>query len=301
MERREFKMNPSQILIVPKISKVQHDMRRMNFDKIQLVEFYKKEKLHVDRIFESHDRQVHALETIKKHLPHVRVVNRNEITKDLVSKYKLVITLGGDNHFQYVSHFIKDSLILGINNDPERSEGALNSITSNEIESVIPKILDDDFKIETWTRLETSVEDITISTLAVSEIYIGEESRYTMSRHQLIHNNDVEEQKGSGLLISTGAGSTGWFDSAIRDLHPNGKVISRDAKEVQFLLTEPHKGKFSIYKMTHGIIKENDVFEIISLNDSDGVLLIDSLEKIKIKEGSKIKIKLGEKLRVVNF
>ena len=53
--------------------------------------------------------------------------------------------------------------------------------------------------------------------------------------------------------------------------------------------------------MTHGIIKQNDIFEIISLNDSDGVLLIDSLEKIKIKEGSKIKIKLGEKLNVVNF
>ena len=294
-------MNPSQILIVPKISKVQHDMRRLNFDKEQLIEFYKKEKLNVERIFESHESQTNSLELIKKLLPQATIVNRNELSKDLVLKYKLVISLGGDNHFQYISHFVKDTFLLGINNDPQRSEGALNSITSDKIIEIIPNILNDEFKIETWTRLETNIEGNLISTLAVSEIYIGEESRYTMSRHQLIHNDRVEEQKGSGLIISTGAGSTGWFDSAIRYLYPNGKIIPRDSSEVQFLLTEPHKGKFTTYKLTHGIIKQNDIYEIISLNDSDGVLLIDSLEKIKIKEGSKIKIKLGEKLNVVNF
>ncbi len=276
-------------------------MRRLNFDKEQLIEFYKKEKLNVEKIFESHKSQIDSLELIKRLLPQASIVNRNELSKELVSKYKLVISLGGDNHFQYVSHFVKDSLFLGINNDPQRSDGALNSITSDKIIEIIPKILNDNFNIETWTRLQTYIEGNLVSTLAVSEIYIGEDSRYTMSRHQLIHNGKVEEHKGSGLLISTGAGSTGWFDSAIRYLYPSGKIIPRNSKQVQYLLTEPHKGKFTTYKMTHGIIKEDDLFEIISLNDSDGVLLIDSLEKIKIKEGSKITIKLGEKLNVINF
>src|SRR3989338_7034538 len=151
-------MNPSQILIVPKISKVQHDMRRLNFDKEQLIEFYKKEKLNVERIFESHESQTNSLELIKKLLPQATIVNRNELSKDLVLKYKLVISLGGDNHFQYISHFVKDTFLLGINNDPQRSEGALNSITTDKILEVIHNILNDDFKIETWTRLETSVE-----------------------------------------------------------------------------------------------------------------------------------------------
>lgn len=63
-------------------------------------------------------------------------VDYSSIKKELLKETDLVLTLGGDGTFVKAAHLVEDALILGINANPETSEGVLTSITINNIEKL---------------------------------------------------------------------------------------------------------------------------------------------------------------------
>jgi len=291
-------MNPKNILVVSKTSKYEWDMRRLKLDGKDLLRFYKKGNLDANKIIQSHKRQKEGLSKLKSLMPQSIFITRDELTKHIVKNSELVVSFGGDNHFLYVSHFVEDVPILGINSDPELSEGALTSVTAEGFEKYFSDLLEEDFKIEKWTRLNIYVNGEELEFPAVSEVFIGESQRLLMSRHRLSYSGKSEEQKGSGILITTGVGSTGWYSSACRYLFPKGNSFQKNRNEARFILTEPYRGKLLKYKFLRGKISKNEELKIQSLSDSQGILSIDSLEDIKLKEGSIIIIKTGPPLKV---
>lgn len=294
-------MENKKILIVPKITKVEWDMKRLNLDEKELFSFYEKQRLNSKKIFRSHREQKESLEKIKKLLTGVSIAHRDSLNKEVIKSYDLVIAFGGDNHFQYVSHFLDKTPLIGINSDPNRSEGALTSINSKEIEKFLPLILNKRLIFENWNRLKIEIDGEEIKEFAISEVFIGEEKRVNMSRHFVKLGNFSEEQKGSGILIATGAGSTGWYNSACRYLFPEGNAFSKSSVEARFLLTEPYNGRLCKYKLINGKIKGKEFLEIISLSDSSAYLSVDSLKLIKLREGAKIRISIGKPLKVVKL
>jgi hypothetical protein len=292
-------MKPNEILIVPKRTKLTLDMHRLGFPEETLKVFYEKEGLHAERIIASHKRQKAALDKLKSLLPGARVIWREEISKDIINKASLVIAFGGDNHFQYVSHFVEDTPILGINSDPQRSEGALTSLNIEEFEKILPLILNDELKLEEWTRLEAYIDGKRVLEQSIAEIFIGEKKRFQMSRHVLNINDNSEEQKGSGLLVTTGSGSTGWYNSASRYMFPEGNHFKRTEKEARFILAEPYRGKLTNPKIPHGTITGNQKIELTILSDDEPVLVIDAHKVVNLREGAKVTVKLGKPLKVV--
>jgi len=294
-------MKLEQILIVPKLTKFEWDMYRLKLTEQELRNFYDKQGVRTSKILDSHKKQKAGFERLVNMLKGAHIANRDDLTKDLAMKYSLIIAFGGDNHFQYVSHFVDGTPILGINSDPERSEGALTSLSSDTLENYIPLIISDGFEMEEWARLKASIDGKGINELSVSEIFIGEEKRYNISRHIITKDGKSEEQKGSGLLIVTGAGSTGWYDSACRYLFSEGNKFPKNLSEARYILTEPYNGKLSSLTSIHGSIKEGEEIEVTSLSDDKAFLSVDCLHFFPLREGAKVKIKLDTPLRVVRL
>ena len=121
-----------------------------------------------------------------------------------------------------------------------------------------------------------------------------------MSRHTLRHQDREEEQKCSGLLVATGAGSSGWYDSACRYLHPGGDRFAKTEKNGKFLATEPYHGKLNGSDMLEGRLEDGEVLEIISSNDACGAITVDSIESYEFSRGMKAEVKIsGTPLRVI--
>ncbi len=294
-------MKTNEILIIPKMTKIECDMKRLRLSFNEILDFYKKEGLNLDKILCSHNLQKENLNKALSLVRESRMITRDELNKEIVKKYSLIISFGGDNHFQYVSHFLENVPILGINSDPVRSLGALTSMNTNEFETFLPEILNDKFRTEDWTRLKVTVDGKAGEYLAISEIFIGEERRISMSRHILNFKGKSEEQKGSGIIVSTGAGSSGWYDSAARFLFEGGNRFSKTENGARFILTEPFNGRLSNLRILHGNIGSGEKIEITSLSDSQAILSIDCLEFIKIREGAKIEIEIDRPLKVVRY
>jgi NAD kinase len=110
-----------------------------------------------------------------------------------------------------------------------------------------------------------------------------------MSRHIIDWNGKQIEQKCSGLIVSTGSGSTGWWHSCGRSAWKPTENIAK------FLATELYSGDLNDDADT---LKPNDELKVYSLND-DGVVSIDSWDEYSFNRGSEAIIKLGHPLKVV--
>jgi len=292
----------NKIIIVPKMSKFEYDIHRLNLNQEQMINQYKKEKVDVEKIIQSHERQHNNLNVLKDRIPQATIISREHMNREHANNADLVIPFGGDNHFQYVSHFLDKTTILGVNSDPFLSEGALTSIRSDKIDEAIERIKSGNFTIENWTRLQVWLNETKVNNYAISEIFIGEERRRDMSRHILEINRKKEEQKSSGIIITTGSGSTGWYDSSIRYLFPEGNKFDKKEKYARFLITEPYRGKLNGYSMLEGKLDYGQELNLYSLNDSQGNLLIDCLDEFKFLRGDRVKIKISDHpLRVISL
>lgn len=287
------------IVIVPKATKYEVDLVEFKFTPAQLLEKYEKEGVDIKKILDSHHAQKKALARLKEFFKESQFVQRDSLNKEIVQNATVVISFGGDNHFQYISHYLDSVPILGINSDPSRSLGALNQVTMHDIEKIVKRLQGDDFKTEEWTRLASATFGRT-AVLTTSEVFLGENRREYMSRHVLTHREQSEEQKCSGLIVATGAGSTGWYDSVCRYLHTDGTPFPRTEKRARFVVTEPFRGAHK-YSLLEGVLEEGEVLKINSLNDR-GTIVIDAIDGFSFSRGTRATVKIADKpLRVIQF
>ncbi len=278
-------MDLAQAVIVPKATKVEHDMRRLGMSRDQLHAYYRADS--ADIIFASHERQLEMRKRVSMLLPEAGHVTREQLTRDRLQGVSLVVALGGDNHFIYVTHFVDATPIVGINADRVRSHGGLLALTEENVEGFVTRLRERNVLTQAWTRIEASV-DGRIAGRATSEFYVGEQGRKDMTRHVL----GTEEQRCSGLLVATGAGSTGWYGAY-------GTAFDRTAPLARWVATEPFPHGHS-YAQATGELTAGGELVVRSRNDAHAILSVDCLEDAPFPYGSVASFRLSDvPLRVV--
>jgi anti-anti-sigma factor len=176
------------------------------------------------RTFESHERQIRSREYLKNHVfPKADFVFREHFDPDSGANYDLVVAHGGDNHFTYVAHLVGNTHLIGCNSDPNSSVGALLGFTAEELGEAVRQNFKHT-KLESWSLLDTEIlypNGTKLRTVpAVCELSIRNNSPDLTSRFWISYMDQKEEQKCSGLLVYTGAGSTGWISSCFPKKFP---------------------------------------------------------------------------------
>lgn len=234
---------------------------------------------------------VETIDKVRKILQDKKVnfgfVKYNDLKENDFKDIDLVISLGGDGTFVRAANFIKNQLILGINSDPKTSEGALVSLLSDEVEK-LNDILDGKYKTIIRERAMVLLNDKEIKESVINAVFVGAASQFHCSRYIVNFNDKQEEHRSSGILVSTGTGSTGWFKSA------GGKVFAHDEKKLKFIIREPYVGnRVYVPKLLSGEIEKDKSIEIVSMRDYGGVLAVDDAV-YEVKKGDKIKVSLSD-------
>ena len=184
-------MDLSKIVVAPKISRWEYDQRKFNLTPDEVVNKWKEEgesEEEIKRSLDSHYRQHKAINLIRKALPESRFLTRDELSREAVRNAPLVISAGGDDHFQYVSHYLDNTPILGVNTDPATSDGALLTFSAESLERLIPYLREDKVVYEEWPRLEgelRSGNNLVKLERAMSQFSIKSEDPDGMYRHIL--------------------------------------------------------------------------------------------------------------------
>lgn len=289
-------------LFVVKPSKIEWDAYNSGKSREEIIDGYKRDGANWQVIMDSDFRQQEVRRGfVSAFYPDLEMVSLSEFVKTHkqlleTGKFDVVISLGGDNSFTRVSHFLEDVPILGITSDPINSVGALNSEKAN-IETILKVkrcLAGGNFYFEEWTRIECELNGKKQLPFATSEIFLGERLRKNMSRHILTdRKGNSREQKCSGLLVCSGAGSTGWFNSCSEYL-----PYKPTEREIRYVVTELFRKQRTEHPDDE--LLEGEEISVTSLND-DGIISIDSWEEKPFNRGAVAKIRAGKPLKVMKL
>lgn len=214
---------------------------------------------------------------------------KNSLKPKQLENIDFVVSIGGDGTALSASHYLQNKPILMVNSNPEKSEGALTTISFNDLNKKLKEIELGKYKVEKLGRIEVFINNILQKPLALNEVFVANEKAYLISKYKIKfygkNKKREEEQRSSGLIFTTGTGSTAWFKSA------GGKPFSPQAKFIKMIVREPYLGKIKRFSILRETIYKNEFVEVVILTPS--VLAIDSIREFKLKKNDKIKVKIS--------
>jgi NAD kinase len=222
-----------------------------------------------EKLSENHLNAVDKIKNLieKLNIDYISVEVR-DLKKELLD-VDLIITAGGDGTFIRAASYLKETLILGINSEPEFSEGALTSLNDDELD-ILEDILKGNYSILKRQRIKVILNGKELNQLALNDVYIGSTTHYHASRYLINFKGNEEEQRSSGILFSTGSGSSAWYKSA------GGEVFGFDEKKIKFLVREPFSGRIFQPKIIREEILEGEKIKVIAKRHEGGVISLDS-------------------------
>lgn len=266
------------ILIVVKRTKWERDVIRYGSERTTK-KIYARQRHDGARIISSHDRQWQNLHTFRDQLKDARFIYRAELPFVDQREFDLLVSFGGDNHFVYVSHYAGQKPLMGINSDPETSRGALLLFDPDSAAAYLGKHSVDNVTTEAWSRISGQIlhaDGRRMQTgAATSEITVRSKFHDYVSRYQIgIDSKDWEEQKCSGLLLSTGAGSTGWY----RNCHPfdmqTDAPFPKDSPFFRGIAREMSQTNRDRYR--HAMAHISSGAELNVISEMDGEITVDA-------------------------
>lgn len=138
------------------------------------------------------------------------------------------------------------------------------------------------FKTVTFAQATTNDGQ---SLLAVNDLFIGPKS-HTSARYILQWSGAQEAQSSSGIIVSTGLGSTGWFQSILAGAmaitgetsHPLLQGFNWSERKLQFSVREPFPSRTTGVALTFGTIEPDSPLQLESLMPENGVIFSDGIE-----------------------
>ena len=220
---------------------------------------------------------------------------KNSLKEKNLQNKELIISIGGDGTFLSASHFVKNQTIIGINSNKKRSEGVLTSESIENLKAKLKKIKEGKFRVKEYKRVKAKIfqkDKCILTEYALNEVYVGNVNPHHTSKYTLLFKGKKENQVSSGILISTGTGSSAWYKSM------GGKPFSKTKNFLKFIVREPYSRKIHKTKIKKGKIKEKEVLEIKNFF-SHNILAIDSIRSYKLKKGDKVILSIGKPIKII--
>ncbi|AYB30922.1 sugar kinase [Chryseolinea soli] len=246
-----------------------------------------------------------SLEAVKKTVQHhfkMKVVERAFITNFLFAKDDLVVVVGQDGLVANAAKYVNGLPMLAINPDEKRYDGVLLPFNTTNYETGLQNVLTGKGRFQEITLAEARTNDGQ-RLLAFNDLFIGP-ATHASARYRITHAGRSEQQSSSGIIVSTGAGSTGWLSSVMNMTNGVTAVFGKFAKSnvslalpwntdaLAYVVREPFQSKHSGISLSGGLIHSGERLSIESYMPSSGVIFSDGIESdyIQFNSGTKVEI-----------
>ena len=201
-------------------------------------------------------------------------------------------------------------LVITLDPDPERIDGFLVPFPIAGASAAVPAALAGSIPVRKITMARARLDDgQTID--AVNDLFIGIQS-HASARYRIEYRRNVENQSSSGVIVSTGAGSTGWYRSVltaaagVATAHLGKKAVANladryafdaTARELRFSVREPFTSLSSAAGIVWGPITGSETLDIVSQMPTGGVIFSDGMESdfVKFEAGMRARIGIADR------
>jgi NAD kinase len=219
-----------------------------------------------------------------------------------------IVVLGQDGLVANTVKYSDSRPIIGVNPDPARWDGVLLPFAVGDLPKIVPEVFAGRRRIKEVTMAKAELSDGQ-KLYAVNDFFIGVRS-HVSARYMISAAGREERQSSSGIVVSTGLGSTGWFKSLMsgavsiaqaaggEDLRLRPREgFAWDADWLYFTVREPFPSKSSAATLVFGRVTPDDPLVVVSQTPEAGVIFSDGVEKdfLEFNSGARATITLAEK------
>ncbi len=239
--------------------------------------------LHIRHAHDTHYDSLVAIEKIlKKSGIQFQHVYRGKSFNE--NAFDLVLSLGGDGTFLDAARFTRKKMILGVNSDTRHSVGRFCSTDSKHFEKALQSLLDGRFRVEAVRRMKLKLNGAVYRHPVLNDILVSHACPAGMSHYAVELAGQAEQQRSSGVWVSTAAGSTAGSKSA------GGKVYPIDSALLQYRPRELYPAHGVSYQMTGGQIKPSQKIVFISKMQEGMIFLDGAHENLSFRYGDRLEV-----------
>ncbi len=218
----------------------------------------------------------------------VQLLDRELSPTFLFSPQDLVLTLGQDGLVANTAKYVGSQPIVAINPDPERFDGVLLPFLPEQARACVTSVLRGQYRARDVTLAEVALSDGQ-RLLAFNDLFVGARS-HVSARYRIGWRGASEPHSSSGVVISTGAGSTGWLSSIFNMVNgvlalsapassgPPRPRLSWEDPRLMFVVREPFVSRHSRASIIAGILDPTEELRLESAMPSGGVIFSDGVE-----------------------
>ena len=236
-----------------------------------------------------------------------QVVDRAYLPNFLFGADDVVLALGQDGLVANTMKYLDGQPLAGINPDPARWDGVLLAWEPGLVAEALPTLLGGHARLREVTMGEARFADGQ-KLYAVNDFFIGPKS-HTSARYEIRLRDRHETQSSSGIIVSTGMGSTGWMRSVMTGSNAVAaesshrtlawKFRARDwgERELQFVVREPFPSRSTQATLVCGSVPETESLVVTSMMAENGVIFSDGIEAdfLTFNAGTAVQIRVADK------
>ena len=267
-----------------------------------------------EREDQQYDQAVQSARQMLDGQGRVQMIDRSFLSNFVFGPKDIVVVLGQDGLVANTVKYLNGQPVVGVNPDPARWDGQLLPFAVNDLARIIPDVLTRKRPMKSVTMARATLN--TGETLyAVNDLFIGPRS-HTSARYTITLGKGKEVQSSSGVIVSTGVGSTGWFKSlmagasgivqslATETARQGARVALTpksefpwDADYLCFTVREPFPSRTTQAGLVFGRVTARTPLVLESLMPEHGVIFSDGIEAdfLEFKSGTKATVSIADK------
>ncbi|MGH7976847.1 MAG: sugar kinase [Limisphaerales bacterium] len=260
----------------------------------------------------------------------IQMLDRALLPNFLFGADDTVVVLGQDGLVANTLKYLNGQPVLGVNPDPARWDGQLLPFKTDDLEKIVPEVFHRTRPIKFVTMAKATLNNGQVL-YGVNDLFIGPRSHIS-ARYTITLENQTETQSSSGVIVSTGLGSTGWLKSLLtgaagiiqaggtkRALEAQAELNLRnkqskdrippkmrltvhsefawDADYLRFTVREPFPTRTTAANLVFGRVDANQSLMLVSQMPEHGVIFSDGIEKdfLEFNSGTRANIGIAEK------
>jgi NAD kinase len=221
-------------------------------------------------------------------LGRVLVLDRAFLPNFVFGDEDTIVVLGQDGLVANSLKYLQEQPVIAVNPDPARWDGVLLPFEVKDVSKVV---------VDVFARKRT-YREITMARAelnngqklyGVNDLFIGQKS-HVSARYQISMGSREERQSSSGIIVSTGLGSTGWLKSVLAGARGIGNALGQsfetdvpkdfrwESDYLYFTVREPFPSKSSEAGLIFGTITDKEPLRLVSQMPENGVIFSDGIE-----------------------
>lgn len=303
------RLTENKIILVTRTTRLEELVAR--FNTVEQAKFYVE---HLGADFSDYEAEhrnyktaLLEMETQLRQLGRVQALDRVFLANFVFGPEDTVVVLGQDGLVANTLKYLTEQPVVAVNPDPRRWDGVLLPFNVPDVSAVLIDVFAKKRSTREITMAKAELNNGQ-SLYGVNDLFIGPKSHIS-ARYQISLGQKKEQQSSSGIIVSTGLGSTGWLKSILAGARGIGSAVGKpfetdmlkdlrwESDYLYYTVREPFPSKTSAATLVFGKITQKQPMRLVSQMPENGVIFSDGIEAdfLEFNSGMQAMVTLAEK------